>query len=300
MGSSNRDYMQEDYESPRPSWGHGVPTTKWLIIITVGVFFLQSILTHRALPVGNAPSYVDDWFALEANQVLHGQVWRLISYMFLHWRGNAFGLAFNMLALWYLGSALERMYGSREILWFYLTAGFVCGLIFTSFELKFALPYPLMGADPCVMALLCLYAIHFPTSIFLFCWVIPVQARILLLIYIAFDVYTILQIYSGQAPWVMMAYMSSLWTIAFTHLYHHYRWRLSGIEDMFDLQRLRRSLRRAGTKRTLKVFQPEPASNLDEQVDAILAKIHEHGSESLTERERAILQKASEQAKNRH
>src|SRR4051812_40106422 len=127
MGSSNRDYMQEDYETQRPSWGQDVPTTKWLVIITVGVFFLQTILTHGAAPIGHSPSYVDEWFSLEADQVLQGQVWRLISYMFLHWRNSPFNLAFNMLALWYLGSALERMYGSRELLWFYLTVGLVCG-----------------------------------------------------------------------------------------------------------------------------------------------------------------------------
>jgi membrane associated rhomboid family serine protease len=299
MGSSNRDYMQEDYESPRPSWGHDVPTTKWLIIVTLGVFVLQTMLIHRVLPMGHAPSYVEEWFALDANEVLHGQVWRLVSYVFLHSRFDLINLAFNMLALWYLGGALERMYGSREMLWFYLTVGAVCGVIFTSYGLKFALPGALMGSDPCVMALICLYAIHFPTAVFLFCFIIPVQARVLLLIYIAFDVYKILQVYSGQAPWILMAFMSNLWAIGFTHLYHHYRWRLSAIEDMFDFQRLRRTVRRAGTRRTLKVFQPEPASNLDEQVDAILAKIHEQGSESLTERERAILQKASEQAKNR-
>lgn len=38
---------------------------------------------------------------------------------------------------------------------------------------------------------------------------------------------------------------------------------------------------------------------LDTKVDAILIKIHEQGSESLTEEERAILVKASERAKNR-
>ena len=38
---------------------------------------------------------------------------------------------------------------------------------------------------------------------------------------------------------------------------------------------------------------------LDAKVDAILAKIHEQGSESLTESERAVLAKASERYKNR-
>ena len=46
MGSSNRDYMQSDYDSGQPAWGHDVPTTKWLLVVTVVVFFLQTLLTH--------------------------------------------------------------------------------------------------------------------------------------------------------------------------------------------------------------------------------------------------------------
>jgi DNA-binding CsgD family transcriptional regulator len=38
---------------------------------------------------------------------------------------------------------------------------------------------------------------------------------------------------------------------------------------------------------------------MDEQVDAILAKIHEHGEASLTDRERTILKQASERYKQR-
>jgi len=96
-----------------------------------------------------------------------------------------------------------------------------------------------------------------------------------------------------------LAYMSDLWGVVFGYLYRRYDWHLTGLVETFELGRLRRSLRRARASKNLKVFAPEPISNLDEQVDAILAKIHEQGSESLTERERSILQKASEQAKNR-
>ena len=93
--------------------------------------------------------------------------------------------------------------------------------------------------------------------------------------------------------------MSNLWGMAFGYAYRRQNWRLSRFAEMLDFRQLRRTMRRASTARTLKVFQPESGSRLDEQVDAILAKIHEQGSESLTDRERSILQRASDQAKNR-
>lgn len=327
MGSSNRDYMQDGYETRQRSWGDDTPTTKWLLIITGIVFVLQLFLTHdvevaapgdssvaqagdTVITVGrhlaeptqrrrlfyNIP-YIDEWFALDAQKVLHGQVWRLVTYVFCH--SNPISLVFNMLVLWFFGSVLERMYGSRELLWFYLTSAVVCGLVFVAFGLKLYLPTPQMGAGPCVMALFCLYATHFPFQEILVFWVIPMQIRVALMIYIFFDLYNIVSASKGRMGWETVAYTAEIWAIAFAYLYRRLNWRLSEFQNMLDVGRMRRSIRRAGTARTLKVFHPEPATNLEEQVDAILAKIHEQGSESLTERERAILQKASEQAKNR-
>lgn len=327
MGSSNRDYMQDGYETRQRSWGDDVPTTKWLVIITVVVFVLQLILTHEVdLPGPDGPivlqadgliktvgrhvvepvqrrrfvsetSYIEEWFNLDAQKVLHGQIWRLVTYAFCN--SNPIGLVFNMLILWCFGSVLERMYGSRELLWFYLASAAVCGLVFTAFGMRLYLPAAFMGSGSCVMAVFCLYATHFPYQQILVFWVFPMQIRVALMIYIFLDLWTIVSAYKGRTGWETVAYTSEIWGIAFAYLYRRFNWRLSEFGDLLDFRRLQRSFRRASTARTLKVFHPEPPTNLEEQVDAILAKIHEHGSESLTERERAILQKASEQAKNR-
>jgi membrane associated rhomboid family serine protease len=327
MGFSNRDYMQDGGETSGPSWGHDVPTTKWLLIVTVAVFFLQTLLTHTvqrnnsetiakvdrgaitAVALGAQDvamqfpgwqvSYIEEWCLLDASKVIHGQIWRLVTYVFCHARGSPLGLVFNMIGLWYLGSVLERMYGSRELLCFYLASALFCGLIFVAFGLKLVLPSPLFGATSCIVAMLTVYATYFPRQQILFFWVIPVQVQVLLGIYVGLDVYGVLLASSRQAPWTTVAYLSSIWAVGFGYLYRRLNWRLSNIADVLDIRNVQRSIRRATTARRLKVFSPEPVSNLEEQVDAILAKIHEQGSESLTDRERSILQRASEQAKNR-
>jgi hypothetical protein len=48
----------------------------------------------------------------------------------------------------------------------------------------------------------------------------------------------------------------------------------------------------------VRIYEPNP-ENLDEQVDAILDKIHREGEASLTDRERSILKDASRRYKNR-
>ena len=290
MGSSNRDYMQDEYDDTRgPAWGHDVPSTKWLIVTTVGVFILQAILIPQILT----------WGRLSPNDVIGGQIWRLVTYVFCYDPMNAVGLVFDMLIVWFLGSTLERMYGSREILWYYLASALACGLIFTTFGMTLKSLRPLLGAGSCVAALLMLYAMHFPRREILVMFIIPVEIRVLVGIYIALHAYTILQAYSGRVGFEAIAYMSGLWGIGFGYLYRRFNWHFSDMMEWFDLRKLQQFIRRAKAGRRLKVYAPEPMTNLDEQVDAILAKIHEQGSESLTDRERSILQKASEQAKNR-
>jgi len=54
------------------------------------------------------------------------QVWRLVTYQFLH--GSAFHLLANMLGLFFLGPTLERHWGSKRFLVFYLFCGVAGGL----------------------------------------------------------------------------------------------------------------------------------------------------------------------------
>ena len=327
MGYNNRDYMQDDPDSQGPTWGSDVPTTKWLIIVTVIVFFLQTLAVHRVvfnnpqafaslMPDGERSpvftvqnvsmqvpvlivSYVEEWCFLDAGKVLKGQVWRLVTHAFCHERSQPFSLAISMLLLWSLGSALERLYGSREILFFYLAAAVVSGLVFVAFGLQLDLTAPTYSSGPSIMALFTLFVMHFPREEFRIYFLIPIQAQVLYWVYITCYVYVVFQASVGQAAWGHVAYLTQLWSAAFAYSYYHFHWRLAGFVDYLDVQKLRRSMRQMSTRSSLKVVRSEPISDLDEQVDAILAKIHEQGSESLTDRERAILQKASERAKSR-
>ena len=306
MGFEDREYSQD--QSWQTSWGSDTPSTKRLLIITVLVFFAQSIFTRptadpQLIVKFNSTriSYVDEWFMLDAPAALHGQVWRVATYAFCHDRQNPIALVFNMLLLWFLGRRLERMYGSREFLLYYLGSSLAGGLLFLGIGAVTPLPVPLSGAHPAVMALFTLYAMHFPREEILFFWLIPVQIFVLLLIYVGLDIYTVLQTMQGEAGWPTAAITAAhLCGAAFAYLYKQLNWHLSGVTERLNPSQWRKTWRRASASRRLRVYQPsvEP-TNLDAKVDAILAKIHEQGSESLTESERAVLAKASERYKKR-
>src|SRR5690625_4529052 len=66
--------------------------------------------------------------------MIDGEWWRLISSMFLHI--GFFHLAMNMLALYYLGVAVERIYGSRRFLMIYFLAGIAGSLTSFAFSIN--------------------------------------------------------------------------------------------------------------------------------------------------------------------
>ncbi|SDK54808.1 rhomboid family protein [Sediminibacillus albus] len=66
--------------------------------------------------------------------ILEGEWWRIISSMFLHI--GFLHLAMNMLALYYLGSAVERIYGNYRFTFIYLLAGISGGLSSFAFNIQ--------------------------------------------------------------------------------------------------------------------------------------------------------------------
>jgi len=150
--------------------------TTLLIAANAGVFLLlvaaPGLLTSFALwPVGAG-----------------FQPWQLLTYAFLH--GGLFHIAFNMFALYMFGSAIERVFGPRRYLAYYL----VCVLSAAIAQLLTAAitgaVYPTVGASGGVFGLLLAYAIYFPHSrIMLIFPPIPMPARVFVVVYAALELF---------------------------------------------------------------------------------------------------------------
>ena len=153
-----------------------MPVTTLLIAANAGVFLLlvaaPGLLTSFALwPVGAG-----------------FQPWQLLTYAFLH--GGLFHIAFNMFALYMFGSAIERVFGARRYLAYYL----VCVLSAAIAQLLTAAitgaVYPTVGASGGVFGLLLAYAIYFPHSrIMLIFPPIPMPARVFVIVYAALELF---------------------------------------------------------------------------------------------------------------
>ena len=87
---------------------------KWLLAINAGVFLLLTMLRLSAHDLGSQLLVA---LALVPADVVHGWIWQLVTYSFIHL--GLFHVLFNMLSLWMFGSTFESDWGSRKFIEFY-------------------------------------------------------------------------------------------------------------------------------------------------------------------------------------
>src|SRR5262249_47216244 len=188
-----------------------------------------------------------------------GQPWRLVTCGFCHGRYGIWHIAFNMLALYWFGTRLERMYGSREFLLFYLAAVICSSLAYVGLAYYTGSNAAAIGASGGVMGVMMLYVIYYPHETFLLFWVIPVPLWALLGIYVLYDLHPVLlqlrgdQFFPGVAPAAPPA------GLAFGSLY----WRLSlRLETIFELKGHAPPRRKSGLFREPVVLAPPACDQL--------------------------------------
>jgi membrane associated rhomboid family serine protease len=98
--------------------GTGAIVTKVLIGINVGIYLLELAAGGNINGTGNR-IYLEG--VLFGPFVAAGDWWRLFTSMFLHY--GPIHLAFNMLALWWFGSAVEGVLGRGRYLLLYIVSG---------------------------------------------------------------------------------------------------------------------------------------------------------------------------------
>ena len=86
-------------------------TVKHLLIINV-IFFLATAVSGNQFY---------DFFALHYPDNPKFQIWQPITHMFMH--GDVYHIFFNMFGLWMFGTPLEKMWGKRKFIFFYLSTG---------------------------------------------------------------------------------------------------------------------------------------------------------------------------------
>jgi membrane associated rhomboid family serine protease len=277
----DRDYMRQPQYLPRLSF------TVVLLVVNAIVFLVE------CFALGYPPRFSSgNWFALSVEGLQHGFVWQFLTYQFMH--ANLWHILFNGWAIYLFGREIEETLGPKKLLVLFLAGGVVGGF----FQVMAALLWPgyfggpVVGASAGGFGLMAAYAILFPErELTLLFPPVTFHAKTLLIFSAVLAVMGVVFPVDNVAN---AAHLGGMLTgVVFIRQFIQGRWGQPGASGPRGL---------VGTLAAKTSFwrpeadKPEEDLSTDEfvksEVDPILDKISRQGIQSLTAREREILEKA--------
>ncbi len=281
----DRDYMRTpefDDSRWRPRFH---PRWSWTLalLIVYAVVFIAELVMARFVPQNHFFSYL----ALSKEGLEHGFAWQLVTYQFMH--AGWMHMLLNCWVIYAFCRDLESLLGAKRFLALMFSSGIVGGV----FQVLTAILWPqlfggaVVGASACAFGLVAAFAMVFPDRelTMLIFFVIPVRmkAKTLLIFSAVLAVMGIVFhefILPGVAHAAHLGGMAMGWFYVKRILKNP---SLIGTEEREEPRRVPPVMKRE--EKTAEEF-------LESEVDPILDKISARGIQSLTARERAILEAA--------
>ena len=272
--------------------GFQLTATMALLMANVAAYILQlSLERFSSLPV-------DGYFALSLPGLRHGYVWQLLTYQFMH--GGWLHLLVNCWAIYVFGREIEETFGRAKFLTLYFSSGVIGGLVqaLAGVLLGGRFAAPVVGASAGAFGLIAAYAVLYPerSLMLLLFFIIPVSMRAKYLLWFS-GLFALFGMVFPMDNIANAAHLGGMLTgIAFVRYSHLWHWPQFGTSRTPQPRRsvkvatlssgiLGRNTHREDEDLTAEKF-------LSKEVDPILDKISAHGIQSLTERERSILEAA--------
>jgi len=172
------------------------PVTKALIIINGLVFFAE----------GTLGSPIISFFALWPFGPQFAP-WQMLTYAFIH--GGLTHLLFNMFGIYMFGSDVERVWGGRRYLSYYLACALAAAASQLAVSSLTGAYYPTVGASGALFGLLLAFAILFPNRVVIPLFPpIPMRAPVFVAVYGALEL--VLGVTGTQAGVAHFAHLGGL------------------------------------------------------------------------------------------
>ena len=313
MGFQDRDYYRDSgYQTGSYRQEHSA--LFYIIVINVVVWLLDSVFMN---------GQISNWCCLRAIDFPHPTHWyRFLTHGFCHDLNSVWHLLGNMLGLFFLGQAVEALYGKREFLFFYLTSILIGGIYWSGSGYLAAVMHaneltepqilqmlwtPCVGASGGVTAVVILFAINFPRQMLLIWGIIPMPAFAVGILIVVLDLLGTQNASSNIAHSVHLAgaafaVLYYLTRFRFCSIFGHGRPRLTPYnpprrreydDDDYDYEDDSYGYASA-TRSEADLRREEEFRKLEAEVEVLLKKISEHGMQSLTPQELARLREASQ------
>ncbi|HEY1661336.1 MAG TPA: rhomboid family intramembrane serine protease [Verrucomicrobiae bacterium] len=283
----DRDYMRQPdyYGRPRISF------TVALLVINAVAFIAQLAASHSFSDVALDDTFQGNYLALSLDGLKHGYLWQLLTFQFMH--ANWLHILCNSIVIFFFGRAVEMTIGSRKFLALYLTSGVIGGLFQVIYAFATKSDMSVVGASAGGAGLVGAFAMLY--------W----EERFTIFLYFLFPVNITGKIlFWGSIALALVSMLVPNNVANVAHLGGIFTGALFArqiIRGGFSLPTIRREEPEfVSTKPRRKLWgsapPPDEESSADDflksEVDPILDKISAHGIQSLTTREREILEKA--------
>jgi membrane associated rhomboid family serine protease len=292
---ADREYMRD--RPFRVNWSASI-----VLMVALGIIFAIQCVNDVYVE-----SFIERYLALTPFAFTRGYVWQFVTFQFLH--VDLWHVLCNLLGLWFIGRFIENVLGTRRFLLAYFGAGVIGGLLqgllMVLFPGRFA-PW-VLGASAGVMGVFAIFCRLEAGSDIRWNFILPIRAEVLLWITLGISLFFTLVPSPRGGGAAHAAHLGGLLAgMAFVKLRWHQDFRPLPWFEWWRSLRSRRGdparvipvrrgvFRRASTQRA----PAAPAEDLpseqfmSQEVDPILDKISQHGIQSLTEREKKILEAA--------
>lgn len=153
-------FQDREYARAAPTARPRLPVvTKWLLILNVGIFLLDFIQRPDGMPPGvSSWGPLNRWGCFTFESAVQGvRLWEFFTFQFLH--DSVGHIAFNSLGIYIFGPFVERWWGPRRFLAYYLLCGAAGGMFYALLLVAGLLPNsgfgtPLVGASAGVFGLI--------------------------------------------------------------------------------------------------------------------------------------------------
>jgi membrane associated rhomboid family serine protease len=261
-------------------WDTLSPALKGLIVANVIVFVLEWMVGYPFVAI----------FGLVPKRLL-GEfwIWQPFTYLFLH--GHLLHLLFNLLAIWMFGMAIESQWGAKEFLKYFFLTGVGAGLFNVLLDPRS--DNPIIGASGSVYGLLTAFAMLYPDAVVWVWFFIPMRAKTMALL---FGLIEFLSSMDGSKSGV--ANLAHLGGMVVGYAYLRWWWvakiRINawGKDIVSGLGSKTGGVRKARRGEAI-------AEDLESEVNRILDKILQSGSDSLTPEEKETMRRYSQSSKKR-
>ena len=166
------------YSHPR----FGIPNLMKFLVGIMAVVFVLDLFSN---------GYASYMLYFDADLILRGELWRLVTWMFLPTNGSLFWIFISLSFYYFIGTSIEEYWGTAKFTLFYLASA-VLMVVFGMISALWS-PFPVVTSGNLNQILFLAFATLYPDALIRVYLILPVKAKWLAVLYVVLTVYDLLR-----------------------------------------------------------------------------------------------------------